>query len=239
MRLARTLIAIGGSSALLFLTSCRAQKDSPTVNNSTSDTVVSTTPPFKTKEPERYRATRTFTSITADGRKTVTKVSTAKDGELRRSDWEASSRPAVLLRLAQSSFILLPDEKIYADEEGAKVPEIRDDEESLPEGLLYSELINSSYQKLGTELISGRTTEKYRVTVNVTISGNVSSSETLIWIDSELGMPIKSETRLPDGSGVTMEVSDISLEVDRSLFQIPGDYKKITIAELIQHLSKP
>ena len=237
MKLARTLIAIGSSSALLFVTSCRAQKDSPAVNSPSPDTVVSATPPFQTKEPERYRATRTLTSVTADGKATVTKYSLAKDGLLRRTDCEVGSRRAILLQLPESSFVLLPDEKIYADEEGVQVPQLPDEEGNSPELLLHSDAVRSSYQKLGTESISGRNTEKYRVVVNVALSTVVSSSETLIWIDSALGMPIRSETKLSDGSSVTMEVSEISLEVDKGLFQIPNDYKKITVAELLKYIA--
>ena len=235
MKPARTLIAICSSLALLFLTSCRAQTDSPTV----PETVVSTTPPFKTKEPERYRARRTLTSTTADGKKTVEKFSQVKDGELRRVENESGPRRSVILNLAQGNFILLPDEKVYAlyaDQGSVDVQLTPDNEESSPERLLYTDIAQSSYQKLGTELISGRNTEKYRVVVNATVGTVVSTSETLIWIDLELGMPIRSETRLSDGSSVTMELSDISLEVDKNLFQIPVDYKKITLAELLQHL---
>ena len=32
--------------------------------------------------------------------------------------------------------------------------------------------------------------------------------------------------------------TEISLEVDKNLFQIPNDYKKITYAEMIQYLTK-
>lgn len=239
MKQARKLITICSSLALLFLTSCRVQKDSPAVNSPSSDTVVSTTPPFQTKEPERYRATRTITSVTADGKTTVEKFSQAKDGELRRVVYESRSRPSVILNLAQGDFILLPDEKVYAEQVGAEVPLTPDEEESSPERLLYTDIVKSSYQKLGTESLSGRNTEKYRVVVNATLPKGVSTSETLIWIDAVLGMPVRSETRLSDGSSVTMEVSDISLEVDKNLFQVPNDYKKITFTELLSHLAKP
>lgn len=231
-------MAICSSLALLFLTSCRVQKDSPAVNSPSSDTVVSTTPPFRTKEPERYRATCTITSVTADGKTTVEKFSQAKDGELRRVDYESRSPPSVMLYLTQGDFILRPDEKVYAERERADVPLTLDEEESSPERLLYGDIVKSSYQKLGTESLSGRNTEKYRVVVNATLPKGVSTSETLIWIDEVLGIPIRSETTLPDGSGATMELSEISLEVDKSLFQVPEDYKKITYAEMMQHMAK-
>ena len=86
--------------------------------------------------------------------------------------------------------------------------------ERSPEGLLHAETGNTSYQKLGKEAIAGRNTDKYRVVVNAPSAANVSVSETLIWIDEALKMPVKSETKSPDGTQVSMELSEISLEVD-------------------------
>jgi outer membrane lipoprotein-sorting protein len=234
--MARRKALICSFIALLIVSSCRAQ-DSPTTNNPSSDTVVSTTPPFQTKEPERYRATRTITNVTADGKTHVIKHSIAKDGEMRRFESHYESGTLVLLNGPQGRFIVLPGEKIYADQAGEAPPGSSYEDESSPERLLHTDGGNSSYQKLGSESISGRKTEKYRVVVNGANTGNVSSSETLIWIDEALGMPIRSETKSSDGSRSTMELSDISLEVDKNLFQIPGDYKKITRAEMLQRLA--
>lgn len=222
--------------ALLMVASCRAQNGSPATNNPPSDTVVSTTPPFQTREPERYRATRTITNVTADGKKKVIKHLIAKDGEMRRLEVHLDSGTLILLDGSQGKFVVLPGEKIYADQ-AADVPGTWYEGENSPERLLHIDIDNSSYQKLGTESISGRNTEKYRVVVNGANAGNVSSSETLIWIDDALHMPIRSDTKSSDGSRSTMELSEISLEVDKNLFQIPADYKKITRAELVKRLS--
>ena len=55
-------------------------------------------------------------------------------------------------------------------------------------------------------------------------------SETLIWIDETLGMPVRSETT--DGSEgsvkAIMEFNDISLSIDQHLFEIPHDYRKVS-----------
>ena len=229
---------ICSSLALLIVASCRAQNDSPVTNNAPSDTVVSATPPFKTKEPERYRATRTITSVTADGRTNVITHSIAKDGELRRFEAEFASKKMIFLDGPEGKLLLLPDEKVYADQTNGAPPGSSYEDESSADRLLHTDNSNSSYQKLGTESISGRKTEKYRVVVNAADAANVSSSETLIWIDEALGMPIRSETKLSDGSSSTMELSDISLEVEKNVFQVPGDYKKITFGEMIHYLAK-
>jgi outer membrane lipoprotein-sorting protein len=226
---------ICSSLALLIVASCRAQNDPP-VTNAPSDTVVSATPPFQTKEPERYRATRTIRNATADGKIKVIKHLIAKDGEMRRLEVHLDSGTLILLDGSEGKFVVLPGEKIYADQ-AADAPGTWYEGENSPERLLHIDIGNSSYQKLGTESISGRNTEKYRVLVNGANAANVSSSETLIWIDEALGMPVKSETKSSNGSRSTMELSEISLVVDKNLFQIPGDYKKITRAELLQRLA--
>lgn len=227
------------SLALLIVASCRGQNGSPATKNASSDTVVSSTPPFQTKEPERYRATRTMTTVTADGKTNVTRHTIAKDGELRRFEADFVSLKTVYLNLPEARLLLLPDEKVYSDlAEGLPPGSSYEEEESSPERLLHTDTGNSSYQKLGTELIAGRNTEKYRVVVNEVNAGNVSSSETVIWIDEALGMPIRSETKSSDGSRSTMELSDIALEVDKNLFQVPNGYKKISVAEMINYLAK-
>jgi outer membrane lipoprotein-sorting protein len=229
---------ICSSLALLIVAACRAQNGSPATNNTSSDTVVSTTPPFQTKEPERYRATRTITNVTADGKTNVIKHSIAKDGELRRFEAEFASKKTIILDLPEGKLVLLPDEKVYADQSGGPPPGSSDQDESSPERLLHTEIGNSSYQKLGTESIAGRNTQKYRVVVNDSNAPSVSSSETLIWIDEALGMIIRSETKSSDGSRSTMDLSGITLEVDKNLFQVPGGYKKISPVEMLSYLAK-
>ena len=161
----------------------------------------------------------------------------AKDGELHRLEMEFLLKRQIFLDLAEGKLLLLPGEKVYADLNGPP-PGSSYEDESSPERLLHTDAGNSSYQKLGTEMISGRKTQKYRVVVNGGNAPNVSSSETLIWVDEALGMPIKSETRSSDGSRSTMELSGISLDVGKDLFQVPNDYKKITFGELIQYMAK-
>lgn len=232
----RALISV--SLALLTI-SCRPQSNSVTNDNSTTETVVSSTPPFQTREPDRYRATRTITIVKANGPTVTTKTTVARDGERRRNESQVASKTIVYLEGPDGRFVLLPAEKIYSDvAPDAVVPASEDNEalEQSPEGLLHIGTDNTSYQRLGKETIGSRNADKYRVVVNAAVRENVSLSETLIWIDEALKMPIKSETKSSDGTVVSMELSDISLEVDNVLFQIPKDYQKVTFSEFRKHL---
>lgn len=224
----RALISL--CCALLVFASCSSQTNSPATNSAPSEAIISSTPPFQTKEPERYRATRTITSVAADGKTFVTKSSTAKDGELRRTESEFESRRLVVLNIPQGMFILLPDDKVYASTASDETfPSSAEDGDLTPEKLLHDDIGSTSYQKLGTESLAGRNTNKYRVVVNSSNAASVSQVETLIWIDEALGMPIRSETKSPDGTHVTMELSQIELNVDRNLFEIPNNYKRVTV----------
>lgn len=227
----RTLISV---SLAVLIVSCRAQNDSVVTGPVSSDTVVASTPPFQTREPDRYRATRTITTITADGKTVVTRSSIARDGEWRRNEAEVAGKKVVYLETPAGRFVLLPEEKIYADLTGEANAGTSEDDEVSPERLLHTEVGATSYQKLGAETIAGRNANKYRIVVNSSSAASVSLSETLMWIDESLHMPVRSETKSADGTRMTMELSDIAIEVDKQLFQVPSDYKKVAYPQITQ-----
>jgi len=229
----RAVIAV--SVVLLAIASCRSQNESLTPSaTKSSETVVLSTPPFQTKEPERYHAVRTITTVNAGGESLVTKTSVIRDGEMRRHE----SGKIVYLDVAEGKFVLLPAEKVYADlTEGSTIN--ADESEISPEGLLHEDVGSTSYQKLGTEEIAGRNTNKYRIVVNNSAAPNVSQSETVMWVDEALQMPVRSETKSADGTRVTMELSEIKMEADKDLFKVPKDYRKLTFTELRKRLTTP
>jgi len=234
-RRGRALIVV---SLILLTLSCRSQSNSTT--NENADTLVSSTPPFQTREPDRYRAIRNITVVGANGQTVITKNLIARDGELRRAESQVASKTIAYLERPEGKVVLLPNEKIYAEvTPDTSLPTNQDSEtlERSPEGLLHADVGNTSYQKLGKEAIGQRRTDKYRVVVNAASAGSVSVSETLIWIDEALGMPIRSETKSADGTRVLMELSDVSVEVDNVLFQIPKDYQKVTLIKFRSRLN--
>jgi hypothetical protein len=98
---------------LLFVlasTSCRVANEPVVNSNSSPEPVVSTTPPFQTREPDRYQATRTITTVTPNGETIVTKTLIARDGPLRRE----VSDTVVYLELLEGRFVVLPDQQVYA-----------------------------------------------------------------------------------------------------------------------------
>ena len=229
---AGALLAV--SVVLLATASCRSQSET-TSQTQSSDTVVSSTPPFQTKEPERYQAVRTITTINAAGETFVTKTSVARDGEMRRHE----SGKIVYLDVPDGRFVLLPGEKLYANlTDESRIPADQEEEIS-PEVLLHEDSESTSYQKLGSETIGGRNTNKYRIVVNSSAAPNVSQSETVMWVDEALHMPLRSETKSAGGTRVTMELSEIKLDVDKGVFTVPKDYQKLTFSELRKRLTTP
>ena len=221
--------------ALLVFSGCKSQGEPATNDATSSDTIVSATPPFKTKEPDRYRATRITTMRTSNGEPQVTKTFIARDGDMRRHESGTGAEQLISLERPEGKFVLLVAEKVYADI--TATPEVFPTQNDVTaEWILHSDNGTTSYQKLGREIVGGRNAEKYRIVVNTPASENVIVSEALIWIDEAWQMPIRSEMTGSDGVKVTTELTEMALDVDNRVFQVPDDYQKITIAEFLRRL---
>jgi outer membrane lipoprotein-sorting protein len=225
------------SLCVLVITSCRTASEPSPNEAPATDTVVSSTPPFKTKEPERYSATRTITIFSPNGDPLVSKTLIAKDGPMRREEPLTTEVRTVYLDLPEGRFILYPDDKVYASAVAERAPaDPSEGEENSPDLLLHKDPIRTTYQSLGTGTVNGRSTTKYRIVVNNSRPENVSLNETVMWIDDALNMPIKSETKSPAGTRSVMELSDLALDPDKQLFQIPAGYEKIVFSALEKQL---
>jgi hypothetical protein len=204
---------------------------------------VSSVPPYATKEPERYQARRLInTSEGAPGLAVTTTESIliARDGENRREEFNKENEGLVYLEIPSGHFLLFPARKLYADlnvvnkEQPDNVPDYGALDLS-PDRLLHEGSEGARYENLGVENIAGRKTTKYRVTPGEPGGETSGGSVTLIWIDDELQMPIKSETNSANTDHqvkITMELQDITLVVDPRQFQLPADYAKVDYAVL-------
>jgi len=202
------------------------------------------TPPFATKEPERYQAVRIITSSDGAGESaTDSRTFIARDGDRRREDYESSAGEKIsYLQRPEGIYVLLPAKKLYAElkpetggAEGDKAASVPPD--FSPNKLLNETRPESHYEKLGAETLNGRSTMKYRVTVRgKTGAGREVTTESLVWVDESLGMPVKSETTstggVSTGARITMELRDIKETIDAGLFELPPDYRKVEAREL-------
>jgi hypothetical protein len=144
-------------------------------------------------------------------------------------------------------YVLLPAKKMYAElkpESGANssagAPVVPPD--FSPDKLLNETRPESLYEKLGTENLNGRATTKYRVTARgKTGAGREVATESLVWVDESLGMPVRTETvstgGQSSGARITTELRDIKETVDAGLLELPADYRKVEAREIFTELS--
>ncbi|HEY6189675.1 MAG TPA: hypothetical protein VIW80_18620 [Pyrinomonadaceae bacterium] len=215
----------------------------------TSDNT-SKTPPFSTKEPERYTATMVVTGSLGGNAPSIPGISNllsrelkiARDGDKRRVDYELIPGARMSdLQTPAGHFMLLHSKKLYAEVKPGEAGDLTAAARNLPSDFSPDKLINeqspgANYEKLGTETVNGRATTKYRVKTTGKGEASGMQTETIVWVDESLGMPVKSETtstgERASGSKVTMEMRDIKQEADPSLFEMPKDYKKVTSDEI-------
>jgi len=173
------------------------------------------------------------------GQSSTSTVTIARDGDKRREEDNSAGKRVVYLDLPEGNFVLIPDEKIYAETVGpgafVRGQQGQESQDGFEEVYVHTAPIQSTYQNLGAETVNGTSTTKYKVTVNSETNGSVSESETLIWIDGALGMPVKSETHSAAGTR-RMELSRVSLSVDKALFAIPKGYQKVEMQVLQQRI---
>jgi outer membrane lipoprotein-sorting protein len=233
-------------SAVLIGQGCQGSGSvSPSVsrwgNSSSSEIITSSIPPFATREPASYQAVRITTTTESAGpasspleTRTI-RVFIAREGDRRREEYEDDAgEKIVYLENSQGRFVLIPSNKVYAELNSAEaltssVELPQDAAEISADRLLHETHNEASYQKLGIENVDGRTATKYRITKADSSNGAVGNSETLIWIDESLGMPIRSESTFAGAhySKVLMELKNLSLSVDDQLFELAGDFKKV------------
>lgn len=223
-----------------------------TATNETAAVETSTTPPFSTKEPERYQARMVTAGSLGDNSNIpgmsllkAREVLIARDGERRRMDAEPSPGMKMsFLQLPSGTYVLVPEKKIYAEfapPGGAARTQALSSDFS-PDKLLNQFAGGARYEKVGAEDLNGRATMKYRVTLTgKTGEAKNATTESLIWIDDALGMPVKSETTVTGGgmNGVkfSMELRDIKQDVDQSLFELPSDYRKVDYKEILRQIT--
>lgn len=242
MKLALALLLSAGAA-------CKQQgvdlSNTNTSNSAQTASDTSRTPPFSTREPQRYQWTSVTTVSTADQAAgaesslspSTSQVFVARDGDLRREDYELSPGVKIsFLQLPAGRYRLLHSKKLYAElgtEEGAPGQGQNVPPDFSPDRLLNASRSEARYEKLGTEELNGRTTTKYRVTVrSETGEAKDSPTENLVWVDESLGVPIRTESSSPDGSRYTVELRDIKLDVEPTVFALPSDYRKVASKEI-------
>ena len=145
------------------------ESDSNAANTSVAAHETSATPPFSTREPERYQWT-SVTSVTLGDQATppgappanttTSQVFVARDGELRREDYELTPGMKVsFLQLASWRYRLLHSKKMYAELKPDESAGAAAQPQNVPSDFSPDKLLNASR----TEAQIGRASCRERV----------------------------------------------------------------------------
>ncbi len=219
-----TIAVIVVSAVLLSACSGAYSEDRDAANDSDSEVTSSSSPPFSTREPDRYQAVRTITlSGPLDSPQTTLIF---RDGLRRREEYDFWGKRIIYLEMPEGRYILSPSEQIFAKlnpTTGDPRATPSADTALSPNSLSFTQVGEPRYRIVGREVIDGRETVKYRITDAGILS------ETFVWFDENLGMPIRTEMRrtATDTPEVVMELKKISLEVDAKVFDLPQNYRQV------------
>jgi hypothetical protein len=183
--------------------------------------------PFATKEPEIFQADLVIETF-SNGEKTERKTSVARNSEKLRYDYP--SKISFLQISENERFLIDNEKKIYAKSQ-TNFDEKEKTEETLKDFLTtkwLNEKHDAKFENLGTE--NGLT--KYRV---ISDGAADSNSETIIYFDEQLKIPVKQEFSLVKGEQKTkvysMEIRELKFKVDEDRFKLPEKYKQVSIKE--------
>ena len=217
-----------------------ARTDSPeeTITDETNQ------PPFQSKEPEKYQAKIVFAFKWDETNPQLIEQTTfvARDGLNRRLDFEGGANKRQISRLETEdgkSFLLAPQRRIYAQisESASEILiEIGAPEEYSLGHLLYAKPSEAKFQKIGAEIVDGKQLTKYLVDFGAVRESEIARTETAVWIDENLGLPVKTEItsiidQKPSGAKSVVELRDFKSEPDAGVFKIPTDFRRVSVKE--------
>lgn len=225
---------------------CQRTLSDSTINSAANASVATTNsdradaPPFATKEPETYAAKIVFSAKYSAGAANylVQNYFIARAAGNRRLDFELGNTKVSHLQLANGKqFVIFPAQKVYAE---LKTPDEKfltnQPAEFSLEHLLHTKPLGATFQRIGAEEVLGRQTVKYRLDFGAVRNAQDVRTETTVWADENLGLPIKTEVvaienEQPDGARSTMELQEIKTDVEPNLFDVPKDFRPITFQE--------
>jgi hypothetical protein len=185
--------------------------------------------PFSTKEPEIFQV-----EIVTAANETEKRIFMARNGARRRFDYNFDEKDQVAFLQTDKNYLIFPRQKIYA-ENAAR--------DSMPAeswtDFLTSARLNA---KTGVRFFSeGKENNlaKYRVTFG---DAENAASESLVFVDETVNLPVRQEFYSTDGERktltMTIELKNLKLEAEASLFEIPRDFRKVSLEEFRSVLKK-
>jgi hypothetical protein len=195
------------------------------------------------REPDEYQAKvqLNFEAI-GDQQKatlpTISAIVSRRNADRRMEFTLANGEKVIYLDTAGNNYLILPNRRQYAelnrDTLGFEVRRMM-----LPEQIVNQVKGMQGVERVGEETMNGRRVVKYRyaaVANTQTQAGQV-GTESYLLVDTETGLPLRSETMSQSQTGgnvqgykglrIVTEMTDINLDPDPAQFTLPADYAKI------------
>jgi len=209
-------------------------------NMNVSTTVTGNT--VDTKEPDQYQANVKL-SLQTMGNQTASlptlAATVARSGNDRVMVFNLpTNEKAIYLDKGGQNYLIFPNRRQYAEinQESTGI-EIR--RLLTPEQIVNQVKGINGVTKAGEETVNGRNVVKYtyEAATNTNTQAGTVGTQSVILVDKETGLPLRSETVSQSQSGnnvngvsglrIVTEMTDIKSTPDASLFQLPTDYQKI------------
>ena len=242
-----TLFTFGCTSAGTNTTTTTNSNASPPTANTNPSAAPGTAAVLEAREPERYSVTNTVT-IQPTGTSPQANIpplqfSFARMGSDRRVSFKLPDPVGEVVYLEKSplKYLIFPARNQYVEldpnELGFQLGDVMS-----PAAAISRIKERSQYEQVGTETINGRTAVKYRFrgTADTHTKAGTAQAESLVYVDQETGLPLRSEidTTTSSGAGarVTTVADTLQFSPEPSLFEVPTAMKKVTSAELKQQV---
>ncbi|MBV9211176.1 MAG: hypothetical protein JOZ52_11130 [Acidobacteria bacterium] len=206
---------------------------------------------IEAREPDKYQARLTLTLQTSGSNNNLSLPTFSSEVARNGADHRLSltlpgGEQVVYLDRTDKRYIILPKRKQYAEltpeSTGFDVPRM------MTAGEAVDRLKNlQGYERVGEETVNGRTATKYRyagTSATGTKAGDV-QTESIVLVDKETGLPLRSETvseaqggNLNGVSGLKLitEMTDIKTDVDAKMFEVPQGYSKVSDQQVRQYV---
>jgi len=215
----------------------------PPASTSSTGSATETTTPFEAREPDRYIVT-TRLSIQPTGNTPQANVpplqfTFARLTADRRISFKLPDPvgEVVYLEKAPLKYLIFPARNQYVEldpeELGFQLGSVMS-----PASVVERLKERMQYERMGTEMLNGRTAVKYRFRGAADTRTQVGTVEadSIVYVDQETGLPLRSEvdTMTSSGAGarVVTEADNLDLRPDPALFEVPIAMKRVTSTEL-------
>jgi hypothetical protein len=211
------------------------------MSNSNLNAVSTTGSSVDAREPEEYQAAVKLSFQTMGSQPAslpTLGANVARSGDDRMMEFNLPTNEKVIfLDKGGMNYLILPSRKQYAELNKESLGfDVR--RMLMPEQIVQQAKAVPGMKLVGEETQNGRQVVKYayQAVANTNTSAGTVQTESYMLVDKETGLPLHTETVSQSQNGnvngvngvrIVTEMTDIKTSPDRTMFDLPTDYKKI------------